>query len=101
MGEGIPNFKIAGIVKANDIAGVGLFNYRLILCHKAGGIAKSELLVESHMMVEGIAGEDAGNDAQKSNAVAVSGVKVGVYFKNESGEMVLIGMDKSFGRLSP
>jgi hypothetical protein len=78
-------------VQAYDIARPGLVDYLAVLRHEGRGVRAAEGLARARVQVHLIALELARAYAQEGYAVAMIGVEVGVYLKDEAGEFLFLG----------
>ena len=88
LGEGIAYLEITGIGQAHNIAGEGLVDHRLFLCHKGRRTAEPHHLAAAYVLIVGIALEMPRADLHKCDAAAVIGVHIGVYLEDETREFL-------------
>ena len=85
------------VVEPDDVAGVCLFDVFPVGGEEGEGAGEFDFFSDAHVVELHAFAIDAGADAQKGDAVPVSGVHVGLDFEDETGEFVFAGGDGSGG----
>ena len=95
----ISDLEITGVEQSHHIPRKGFLDHIFLPGQEAVGVAESDILIETDMVIEFIPFKSAWADPQERDAVAVFRVQVCVDLEDESAELVFLHIDVAQGGL--